>query len=162
MLNKLGSIFYLSLLTKWQGLNRSCMLESELFEWWRSCDSHLSMLEKRPGPLLCIEIIWLWRTVMEVLYFAAHHTRWLPQYTFRVWLNLVISSQTGCPLSSVTCFHLSEKIDALDRSQTQHHPLDFKVLFPSELMSCVSRDELPPAETTSHLLVYSLADLINI
>lgn len=47
-------------------------------------------------------------------------------------------------------------------SQTQHHPLDFKVLFPSELMSCVSRDELPPAEATSHLLVYSLDDVINI
>ena len=52
--------------------------------------------------------------MMEALYFTVHCTCWLLWYTFPLWLNLVISPQMGCSLSSVTCFYLSKKTDTLD------------------------------------------------
>ena len=52
--------------------------------------------------------------MMEALYFTVHCACWLLWYTFPLWLNLVISPQMGCSLSSVTCFYLSKKTDTLD------------------------------------------------
>ena len=72
-------------------------------------------------------------------------TRSLCKWGNKSWFRkLEVAGQIHPRLSWSDLLTLPQQ-NALPRcwSWTQHHPLDFKGFFPSELMSCVSGDELP-------------------